>query len=179
MQRRFLLAIALLLWGQAQATTSPLFSSINQRLSHMPQVALYKAQHKLPIEDISREKRVLAQALLAAEKAGLESQSVSAFFEAQIAAAKAIQYRYRAELLSRTMPPNGKDLTTQIRPALIRLGTQIIKQLTRRLQKGQPISQQDWPAFEQAVQSPYLIEADKRALFSSLLKIRLKQKRQA
>lgn len=79
---------------------STLFKTINDRLSYMEDVALFKAVNHLPIEDSVREKKVIANAKTSAASKGLDPDSVEAFFEAQISVAKAIQYRYRADLLS-------------------------------------------------------------------------------
>ncbi|MCP3901424.1 MAG: chorismate mutase, partial [Desulfobacteraceae bacterium] len=43
----------------AEVTSEELFSTINERLSYMEDVALFKAQKHLPIENIEREKVVL------------------------------------------------------------------------------------------------------------------------
>lgn len=75
-------------------------SLINQRLSHMKDVAGYKAQHHLAIEDLPQEAKVLANSVAEAEKLGLDGESVKPFIQAQMDAAKAIQYRYRADWLS-------------------------------------------------------------------------------
>ncbi|MFT4925108.1 MAG: chorismate mutase [Phenylobacterium sp.] len=50
-----------------------LFKTINQRLSYMEDVALYKAQNQLAIENIKREVVVLNGAKKAASKQGLNA----------------------------------------------------------------------------------------------------------
>lgn len=90
-----------------------------------------------PIEDIGREQVVIDKASQSAEKVGLNKQSVVGFFEAQISAAKAIQYRYRADLLSQTTSKTPRDLQTVIRPALIKLGKQINTELVSSFSKYQ------------------------------------------
>lgn len=73
---------------------------VNQRLSLMKDVAGYKAQQHLPIEDLAQEAKVLANAQAEAGRLGLEPTSVRPFITAQMDAAKAIQYRYRADWLA-------------------------------------------------------------------------------
>lgn len=149
-----------------------LFSVINERLSYMEDVALFKAQKQKAIEDIQREKVVIGKASASAAKAGLNQQSVVGFFKAQISAAKAIQYRYRADLLSRPVKKQPRDLKTEIRPALIRLGGEINQEMAKFLNAGGQLTEQDWAAFQQALDQKYLAKADKRMLFDALKQIR-------
>lgn len=65
-----------------------LYANMNSRLSYMQQVALYKWQHQLPIEDLAREKIVLAQSVTAAESLGITSAAITDFFQVQIELAK-------------------------------------------------------------------------------------------
>ena len=73
---------------------------VNERLSYMKDVAGYKAEQHLPIEDLTQEKKVLDQSLSEAESFGLNSETVKPFIVTQMNVAKAIQYRYRADWLS-------------------------------------------------------------------------------
>ncbi len=93
-----------------------LFETINQRLSYMKDVGLYKAQNQLAIENVERERVVLNSAKTAAAEKGLDADAVAGFFTAQISAAKAIQYRYRADLLSQPSQRQPLDLNAEIRP---------------------------------------------------------------
>ncbi|MFS1892274.1 hypothetical protein [Vibrio lentus] len=68
-------------------------------------MAIYKANHHLPIEDLEREKLVLKKSASTSEKFGLEVKSSEIFLRSLISSAKAIQYRVRANLLSVS---NGK-----------------------------------------------------------------------
>lgn len=79
--------------------TEALFSAISARLSYMEDVVIFKINNKQPIEDVEREEFVLKSASESAEKLGLDKRSITGFYAAQISAAKAIQYRYRADLL--------------------------------------------------------------------------------
>ncbi|QFI38494.1 chorismate mutase [Moritella marina ATCC 15381] len=155
-------------------TPAEIFSTLNLRLSYMEDVALYKANNNKAIEDIQREKLVIGKASQSAEKVGLNKQSVVGFFQTQISAAKAIQYRYRADLLSQTETEKPRDLKTVIRPALIKLGKEINAKLAQYLKDGGTFTAQDWAAFETTIDSRYLKDTDKKALFKALTQIRLK-----
>lgn len=158
----------------AAPSTSGLFNAIAQRLSYMEDVGLYKANHHLPIEDIAREEVVISKASESAAEVGLDSQSVEGFFRSQILAAKAIQYRYRADLLNEPTDRDPRDLKTVVRPALITLGEQINQEILTYLKAGGQLSDADWNEFSQTLDLKYLSEADKRELFDALASIKLK-----
>ncbi|SIO95931.1 chorismate mutase [Vibrio spartinae] len=173
-KRITLFAVALLSFNVfATPTPAELFSTINLRLSYMEDVALYKAIHRKPIEDLEREAVVIEKASLSAEKEGLDKHSVIGFFKAQIAAAKAIQYRYRADLLSQPETGTPRDLKTVIRPELIKLGKQINTDIAHYLHDGGVFSANDLATFKATLNSKYLTDADKKALFDALTQIRL------
>jgi chorismate mutase len=139
----------------------------------MEDVALYKANNNKPIEEIDREAVVIERASLSAEKEGLNRQSVIGFFKAQISAAKAIQYRYRADLLSKPTTDTPGDLKTMIRPALIKLGKKINIEIAQYLRDGGSFTKQDLETFKTALDSRYLTNADKETLFEALTQISL------
>ena len=113
-------------------------------------------------------------AVIAVNGIGLNKQSVGGFCEAQFSAAKAIQYRYRADLFSQATSKTPRDLQTVIRPALIKLGKQINTELALYLNEGGKLTLQDWEAFKVALDSRYLSDADKQVLFKALSQITLK-----
>ncbi|NQZ12021.1 MAG: gamma subclass chorismate mutase AroQ [Algicola sp.] len=149
-----------------------LFETINQRLGYMTDVALYKAQNQLAIENTKREIVVINSAKASAAEAGLDPARVEAFFKAQISAAKAIQYRYRAELLSQPIERLPLDLNKEIRPALIKLGHQIIEQMAGYVKQHGAFKPEQWAAFLKIVNQQYLSKMDKTRLFEGLLRIR-------
>lgn len=172
-----LFAAALLSFSSFAAVTptpNELFSTIHLRLSYMEDVALYKANNGKAIEDRDREAVVIEKASLSAEKEGLDKQSVIGFFKAQISAAKAIQYRYRADLLTQPVTSTPRDLNTVVRPDLLRLGKKINTDIAEFLQGGGTLSDSDFTLFKATLDSDYLTDADKEMLFSSLTQIQLR-----
>ncbi|MFG5054376.1 chorismate mutase [Vibrio cholerae] len=157
----------------ASVTSQDLFTAINLRLSYMEDVALYKAYNNEPIEDTKREAIVINNASISAEKEGLNKESVVDFFSAQISAAKAIQYRYRADLLTTSTDKKPKDLETVIRPELIKLGKDINTKIAQYLREGGSFTKDELEVFKATLKSRYLKESDKELLFDSLTKIRL------
>ncbi len=156
-----------------------LFNLINQRLTLMYDVARYKTRHRLPIEDVVREHKVLESSKRAAEAEGLDPVSVEAFFRLQIAAAKAIQYRYRAKWLfdkgdQRNLPEI--DLKKEIRPTLLRLGEQINRTLAEFIAAGGHLDTRhdagyessDLGQFLEVIDQQQLLRSEKLALFEAL-----------
>ena len=139
----------------------------------MQDVALYKAQNNQAIEDITREKLVISKAVQSARAKGLDPESIEGFFKAQIAVAKAIQYRYRADLLSQPVTAEPRDLTTVIRPALIDLSDQIINSIIENLNVLDSLEQVSFDEFDQVINLKYVSFADKQLIFQSLKGIKL------
>ena len=86
-------------------TTNPstkiqLFTKINARLIKVLQVAEYKWQNKIPIENIEQEQNILLSAKKIAVKLGLDEDAIEQFFRQQIQINKAIQYRYFADKMA-------------------------------------------------------------------------------
>ncbi|MBQ4848234.1 chorismate mutase [Pseudoalteromonas sp. MMG013] len=168
-----LLMVVMSLPAWSISCTTETFNTINKRLSYMQDIALYKANNHLAIEDIARENIVITASSNSAAKIGLDKESVKAFFIAQISAAKAVQYRYRADLLSNKTSHKPRDLNTIIRPQLIELGSKINTQIAYCLKHGQPFTADQETGFINALTVDYLSNSDKKKLFNALINIRL------
>ena len=159
---------------QRQNAAADIFHTINERLSWMDDVALYKLLNTVAVEDLEREAVVIQKALEGAEAAGLDPISVEAFFRSQIAAAKAIQYRCLAQW--QFAGPDGNasaDLDGTIRPALIRIGGDFLEFLGEYLEKFGPLDESQWPLFLASVDVGRLTVLEKRQLFLDLTGISL------
>lgn len=159
--------------ANAAPSAESAFDLINQRLSYMEDVALYKAYHHLPIEDRDREQQVISAASQSAEALGLDRPSVEALIAAQIAVAKAVQYRHRADWLSTPPDRLPKDLSSQIRPQLIELGDAIFNELAGFLRSGKRFTPADKERFDALITVRHVSNADKHMLFSALEKVTL------
>jgi chorismate mutase len=169
-------------WAQslsADQAATEIFGLINQRLQSMKDVAMYKARHRLPVEDIGREMLVLEKAKGDAFAVGLQGQSVEDFFRLQIAAAKAIQYRYRAQWLFSDSEQESeqlvRDLKTEVRPQLLALGKQFNRRVQAYLVAGYTFRVEWFSRFLQPVDEPNLEVSQKRALYEALRQIKLQQ----
>ncbi|MDO6541428.1 gamma subclass chorismate mutase AroQ [Photobacterium sanguinicancri] len=156
--------------------TSPasqdLFTAINLRLSFMKAVALYKATHHQPIEDPLREEIVLNKAKAEAIEKGLNPEQLESFFKAQIAVAKAIQYRHRADWLSLPSSSLPRDLQNDIHPTLITLGSSITEHIADYIRENRALTSSDFDAFNQTITTKHVTDRDKQLLFMALVAIK-------
>ena len=152
-----------------------LFKTIDERLGYMKDVALFKAQNQIQVEDIEREKIVLSNAKKLAVRHGLDPNSMEHFFIVQINVAKAIQYRFRAELLTLEMPARSVDLESNIRPALDQLGSDIVALFATLLQNQSAVKEESRKIFIRTLQSQSLSEVEREALFNAMLEVRSSQ----
>jgi ABC-type amino acid transport substrate-binding protein len=98
-----------------------LIDLIARRFAFMPLVATLKAERHLPIEDLPREREVLAAVAASARREGLPERAAVELFALQIELSKAVQGRQHE--------PSTLDLGAQIRPALSALGDRILSAL--------------------------------------------------
>lgn len=157
--------------NESPSTLVPLADKINQRLGHMKDVAGYKADHHLPIENVEQESKVINDSLTEAEDLGLDRESVRPFIIAQISAAKAIQYRYRAQWLSvpeKDWQPQPLDV---VREKIALASSDILQQLAL-LAKDGPIQANERNAFVVQLDQNNLSCQDKWRLFEALLVVR-------
>ena len=156
----------------AESTHAELFTTINQRLGLMQAVALYKAQNQIAVVDIAREQIVIADAKLSAAKLGLDPDSIEDFFAAQIAVAKAIQYRYRPDWLATAPVDEAVNLESEIRPALTHLGGKIITLLAATIRSQGNFSERQREHFYAAISQGHVSVQDRQLLFDALLNVR-------
>ena len=102
-----------------------------QRLAIAEQVALAKWDSGAPVEDPSREAKVIASAVKAGERLGLDQASVSNFFRAQIEANKLVQHTLLASWrrLGKAPDHSPVNLDSTIRPRLDLLETEMVTEL--------------------------------------------------
>jgi cyclohexadienyl dehydratase len=108
-----------------------LYRLINERLSLMEQVAAYKWINEQPIAVPERETLVISNAVRDGLQYGITTDSSSAFFSAQIAAAKIIQQCWFDRWEAEKSPVTAEDLAGAVRPKLISLGREIASRLAK------------------------------------------------
>lgn len=160
----------------AYAENRSVGSLINERLSYMKDVAGDKAQHHQAVEDLVQEKKVLEKAVADADALGIKGETVKPFIQAQMDAAKAIQYRYRADWLS--VPENGwtPRPLSEVRVAIGRLSDAILRAVAARLKSGGALTEQEKEHFMTDISQKNLNDQDKLLIWNALKAVSLKQR---
>ncbi len=115
-----------------QISVDKLLRLIQQRLLIAHDVARWKWNNKRPIEDLKREQELLLKVRQQAINYSLDSETVAAFFQAQIEAGKLIQktdfqnWKQQGIKSFRNVP----DLNQTLRPSLDKLNTEFLFALT-------------------------------------------------
>ncbi len=163
--------LSLAVQAQQCGQTAPL---INERLSYMKDVVGYKAENHLPIEDRIQEEKVINSAMAQAESLGLNGESIKPLMVAQINAAKAIQYRYRADWLSQPEPGWQPKPLDDVRANIGELSTKILEQIAEELKTCKPAEMGDKAHFINTIRQHNLTSADVEAIFSTFNQVKLK-----
>lgn len=168
--------LATLSFSAAAAVTADasLGKLVNERLSWMKDVAGAKAQHHQAIEDLAQEQKVLERAVIDAESLGLNGESVKPFIQAQMDAAKAIQYRYRADWLATPETSWQPRALDEVRKQISELSDTILRKVAERLKANGKLTDADKKEFMHTVQQHNLTEQDKARMWQALASITLK-----
>jgi cyclohexadienyl dehydratase len=159
--------LLVLLACSASATPSPhreLFDLIDARLELMAEVAAFKWQNRLAIEDLDRETAVLDEAAEDALRVSIDPISSRAFFREQIEAAKDIQQFWFRRFETGESITSVRDLQREIRPELLHLGDAI----TRKMSESGAVTEVFEAIFNGSVQVEGLSATRRQALFTSL-----------
>ena len=155
------------LTGARTALVAALAGLIDERLALMPDVARYKWNQGLAIEDLPRERQLLEAVRAQAQGRGLSPDRAEAFFAAQIEASKVMQRELFAQWRAAAAGhfDNVPDLATQIRPHLDALTPRLLDALAAvpgaltREQLGALASAAASPAAVDAALAPLLRRA--------------------
>lgn len=132
------LIASLLLAGQAAATNERFADSaadvrevgelIGARLELMEPVAAWKHAHSLPVVDQAREAKVLDATVRQAQQLGIDPEAARELFSVQMRLARNIQQHYlRAWRDGRARSGPLRDLDSDLRPALDRIGARLLQ----------------------------------------------------
>jgi cyclohexadienyl dehydratase len=146
-----------------------LFELIDARLQLMNDVAAYKYQNKLGIEDVAREQVILDEASIKALAYGLTPTSSRFFFAMQIEAAKEIQrYWFDEWANGAPLPTSTASLGDELRPRILNLGDAILTSIAETY----PITDKSLATqFVRSVNVEGLSDATKFALFRALFEV--------
>jgi cyclohexadienyl dehydratase len=103
---------------------------LRARLDLMPEVAAWKYAHDLPVVDVARERDVLNATVVRARGLGIDPARARALFDLQILLARQIQERRIDQWREgRRMDVRQRDLATELRPELDRIGNDLLAAL--------------------------------------------------
>ncbi|HID8404681.1 TPA: chorismate mutase [Serratia marcescens] len=157
----------------ASAEPRSVGSLINERLSYMKDVAGNKAQHHQAVEDLVQEKKVLEKAVADADALGIKGETVKPFIQAQMDAAKAIQYRYRADWLSVSESGWGPRPLNEVREKTGQLNYSILQTVAERLKSGGALTEQEKECFMKDISQKNLNNQDKLLIWNALRMVSL------
>jgi cyclohexadienyl dehydratase len=140
--------------------TTHLVDLLARRFAFMPLVAALKAQSDLPIEDLPREREVLAAVTESARRAELPEKPAVALFALQIELSKAVQRRQRE--------PSSLDLARDIRPALSELGERILYAVAEARREG---ALAELAPADLELLSPWLTPEEREQIRTALLEL--------
>lgn len=115
------------------APVTQLFSLMRERFDLLEQIAAYKWENKVPIEDLVQEKKVLEEIQADATKVGLDSAFAESFAKSQFNAAKQVQKNYfkKWEAAGLHGFDQTPDLAKELRPRLAKLRTPMLTELVK------------------------------------------------
>lgn len=114
---------------EVAAAAAALRSVVQERLSVMPEVARYKWNNKIAVEDLAREKAILKRTVEKAKKASVSEEFALEAVAAQMAASKHIQRELIRGWQAQDIPPfeSVPDLVEEIRPQIIDITNRLIE----------------------------------------------------
>lgn len=179
------LAILLLFLLTAPAGAAPVFADpdadvravfqlMQDRLLLMKEVAAWKHARNAPVVDAAREQQVLEATVQQASELGIDAASARRLFSLQIRLAVRVQESLISSWRSGTAPSQDvRDLSSQLRPQLDRLGTELLLSIYLALPEFQ---RADFAArsarYAKIVEAPGLTDSDRSELTNALGSLR-------
>jgi cyclohexadienyl dehydratase len=147
---------------------------MQSRLDMMRSVAAWKYSNKLPVTDAAREQRVLDATVADAERLGIESSSAREIFSLQIRLAREVQEYFIARWQTRGLEGEAvRDLNTELRPQLDRLGSQLLIAIYLALPElGQPDFTTRYKDLAAGLDVPGLAAGEREELLTALSHLR-------
>jgi cyclohexadienyl dehydratase len=166
--------------GAAPAFVDPdadvraVFQLMQDRLLLMKDVAAWKHARNAPVVDAERQRQVLEATVQQASELGLEAASARRLFSLQIRLAVRVQESLIDSWRSGVAPPQHvRDLATQLRPQLDRLGAELLLSMYLALPELQRADfATRYNRYARIVEAPSLTDADRSELMSALGSLR-------
>lgn len=140
MFRSFLIVLAIALSAKSVAQpTDGILSVLElrnimiERLAVMPDVARYKWNKAIPVEDLKREAQILAVTVKQAKESGVEEKFATRAIAAQMTASKMLQNKLMKIWQENNQGTfdNVPDLVTDIRPKIVELTPRLLAALKK------------------------------------------------
>jgi cyclohexadienyl dehydratase len=161
-------------FAEPDADVRAVFQLMQDRLQLMKDVAASKHARNAPVVDAEREQQVLESSVQQASELGIEAASARRLFSLQIRLAVRVQESLISSWRSGTAPPQDvRDLSSQLRPQLDRLGTELLRSIYLALPEFQ---RADFAArytrYAKIVEAPGLTDSDRGELTNALGSLR-------
>ncbi len=161
-------------FADPDADVRAVFQLMQDRLQLMQDVAAWKHARNASVVDAEREQQVLEATVQQASTLGIDAASARRLFSLQIRLAVRVQESLISSWRSGTAPPRDvRDLSSQLRPQLDRLGTELLLSIYLALPEFQ---RSDFaPRYERyarIVEAPGLTDADRGELTNALGSLR-------
>ena len=161
-------------FADPDADVRAVFQLMQDRLQLMKDVAAWKHARNAPVVDAEREQQVLEATVQQASELGIEAASARRLFSLQIRLAVRVQESLISSWRSGTAPPQDvRDLASQLRPQLDRLGTELLRSIYLSLPEFQ---RADFAArythYAKILEAPGLTDSDRSELTNALGSLR-------
>jgi cyclohexadienyl dehydratase len=161
-------------FADADADVRAVYQSMQARLRLMPDVAAWKHARNAPVVDPERERQVLDATVRQATGLGIDGESARRLFSLQIRLAVRVQEALIADWRAGASAPHDvRDLATELRPQLDRIGTELLQAIYLALPE---LQRQDFAAhygsYARIVDAPGLTDVDRSELTQALATLR-------
>ena len=161
-------------FADPDADVRAVFQLMQDRLQLMKDVAAWKHTRKAPVVDVEREQQVLEATVHQASELGIEAASARRLFSLQIRLAVRVQESWISSWRSVTASPQDvRDLASQLRPQLDRLGTELLRSIYLSLPEFQRTDfAAHYTAYAKILEAPGLTDLDRSELTNALGSLR-------
>jgi cyclohexadienyl dehydratase len=161
-------------FADPEADVRAVFQLMQDRLLLMKDVAAWKHARNAPVVDAGREQQVLEATVQQASELGIDPASARRLFSQQIRLAVRVQESLISSWRSGTAPPQDvRDLASQLRPQLDRLGAELLASIYLALPELQRADfAERYTHYAKIVEAPGLTDSDRSELTSVLGSLR-------
>lgn len=159
--------------GTAEDDVRRVFELAQARLALMDDVAAWKYANDAPVTDAAREQKVLDASVAEAQRLGIDATSARELFSLQIRMARDVQEHFIATWRQqRRDTKRVRDLSTELRPELDRLGARLLQATYLALPElGRADFAAHYRSFATAIDMPGIDADDREQLLGALARL--------